>query len=99
MTADAGAAAGWYRRAAQGGDFRGQYNLASVLASGGDLDGAEAWLYRAIEGATVDFLRLMAGRLANSAELRLRRVGGVAGARAAAGRESGTAMRGRRSIG
>ena len=83
MPADAVAAAAWYRRAAEAGDFRGQYNLASVLASGGDLDGAEAWLYRAMETATVDFLGLMAERLAKSGEPRLRRVGAIAEARAA----------------
>jgi uncharacterized protein len=83
MPADAAAAAGWYRRAAEAGDFRGQYNLASVLASGGDFGGAEAWLYRAMETATGDFLRLMAERLGKSAEPSLRRVGAVAGARAA----------------
>jgi uncharacterized protein len=102
MPADAGAAAGWYRRAAEGGDFRGQYNLASVLASGGDLDGAEAWLHRAIGGATGDFLRLMAARLANSAEARLRRVGVVAEARASAQMAGGVgtdAMRKQRALG
>jgi TPR repeat protein len=76
-------AAKWYRRAAEAGDFRGQYNLASVLALGGDIAQAEAWLRRAMESATSDFLALMSSRLASSAEPSLRRMGIVAATRAA----------------
>jgi uncharacterized protein len=78
------AATDWYRRAARGGDFRAQYNLASMLALHGDVAGAEVWLRRAIEGATPDLLMLMAERLASSGESQLRRVGVMAAARAAA---------------
>jgi TPR repeat protein len=74
----------WYQRAAEAGDFRAQYNLASVLALNGDVAEAEAWLRRAIEGATGEFLMLMAERLASSGEPRLRRLGVMAAARAAA---------------
>jgi uncharacterized protein len=84
MPADSVAAIEWYRRAAEGGDFRGQYNLASVLAAQGDIAPAEAWLRRAMETATADFLGIMSARLAGSAEPRLRRVGAMAGALAAA---------------
>jgi hypothetical protein len=83
MSANPVAAIDWYRRAAEAGDFRAQYNLASVLALNGDIAEAEAWLRRAIEGATTEFLMLMAKRLASSGESRLRRLGAMAAARAA----------------
>ena len=83
MPADPAAAIDWYRRAAEAGDFRAQYNLASVLALNGDIAEAEAWLRRTIEGATTEFLMLMAKRLSSSGESRLRRLGVMAAARAA----------------
>jgi TPR repeat protein len=72
MPANPAAAVGWYRRAALGGDFLAQYNLASVLALNGDVAEAEAWLRRAIEGAATEFLMLMAERLGSSGDPRLR---------------------------
>jgi TPR repeat protein len=83
MPADPVAAGDWYRRAALGGDFRAQYNLASVLAANGDVAAAEAWLHRAMDGATPEFLALMGRRLAGSAESRLQRLGAIATERAA----------------
>jgi TPR repeat protein len=67
------AAAAWYTRAAEGGDFRAQYNLASLLVIHGRLAEALIWLRRALATASVDFLAVMAVRLAGSehAELRL----------------------------
>jgi TPR repeat protein len=82
MPADPAAAGDWYRRAAQGGDFRAQYNLASVLAAKGEVTEAEAWLHRAMDGATPEFLALMGRRLAGTAEPRLQRLGAIAAARA-----------------
>jgi TPR repeat protein len=73
----------WYRRAAAAGDFRAQYNLASVLAWHGDLDAAEVWLRRAMDGAAPGFLALMGRRLRGSADARLRRLGAIAADRSA----------------
>jgi TPR repeat protein len=81
--ADSRAAFGWYRRSAEAGDFRGQYNFASHLALAGDVDQAEVWLRRAMESATSEFLALMSERLLTSAEPKLRRVGAIAAERAA----------------
>jgi TPR repeat protein len=83
MPADPAVAGDWYRRAAHGGDFRAQYNLASVLAANGDVVEAETWLRRAMDGATPEFLALMGRRLAGSAEPRLRQLGALAAKRAA----------------
>jgi TPR repeat protein len=82
MPADPVTAVDWYRRAAEAGDFRAQYNLASVLALSGALGEAEAWLLRAMEGATTGFLALMGQRLGGSQEPRLRRLGAIAADRA-----------------
>jgi TPR repeat protein len=80
MPADPAAAIDWYQRAAQAGDFRAQYNLASVMALRGDIDAAETWLRRVLDSATAEFLTLMGQRLASSAEPRLRRLGATASA-------------------
>lgn len=45
-----------YRRAAQGGDFRGQFNYARVLAAQGDIDQAISWLKKVPETATQAFM-------------------------------------------
>jgi TPR repeat protein len=75
---DRAAARNCYARAAEGGDFRGQYNLASLLAADGDIAGAVAWLRCALALAPNDFLDVMANRLASSDILELRAVGEVA---------------------
>ena len=41
------AAAHWYRRSAEGGYFRGQYNWATILAAAGRIDAAAEWFERA----------------------------------------------------
>lgn len=46
-----------YERAAQGGDFRGQFNAARLLLRQGQLQEARAWLERVPETATPAFLR------------------------------------------
>ncbi len=81
---DRAAAAACYRRAAEAGDFRGQYNLASLMAADGDIDGAVAWLRRAVDLAPADFLAVMAARLAGSPAAPLRAVGAAAARRASA---------------
>ena len=48
-------AAEFYARAAEGGDFRGQFNHARMLAESGDLAAARGWLVRCGETATSAF--------------------------------------------
>lgn len=62
-TPDPVAAEDWYRRAAEGGDFRGQFNHASVLVRRGEVEEAAAWFRRAAETGTLGFLRSMAAHL------------------------------------
>ena len=64
----------WYRRAAEGGDFRGQVSHASVLAAEGRVDEATRWLERAIETATPAFLAQLAADLARAPEAEFRAV-------------------------
>jgi TPR repeat protein len=45
-----------YIRAAEGGDFRGQFNAARLLADRGRMDDAVRWLRRVPDTATVAFL-------------------------------------------
>jgi TPR repeat protein len=52
---DMAKAAECYLRAAEGGDFRGQFNHARLLAEAGRLDEAVAWIARAAETASPDF--------------------------------------------
>lgn len=72
---DPAAAATWYLRAAEGGDFRGQYNLAILLAQAGRTDDAVHWFTRAGESGSLDFRRVAAEQLLQHANLALRAVG------------------------
>ncbi|MHC8304161.1 tetratricopeptide repeat protein [Pseudomonas sp. PB3P13] len=54
---DTAAAYEWYRRSAIGGDFRGQFSYAAVLADRGETDQAMSWLHKALEGGNANFLR------------------------------------------
>jgi uncharacterized protein len=49
---DLGLAADWYRRSAEGGYFRGQYNWASVLLKTGRDEEAAHWFERAVSSGT-----------------------------------------------
>jgi len=49
-------AARHYAMAAEGGDFRGQFNHARMLIDAGDMAGAQIWLARMSEAATPAFL-------------------------------------------
>ncbi len=49
---------GWYRRSAEGGDFRGQFSYAAVLADRGQIDAALVWLRKALAGGNLRFLRV-----------------------------------------
>jgi len=54
---DLDAAEAWYRRSAEGGDFRGQFSYAAVLADRGQIDAALEWLREALAGGNLKFLR------------------------------------------
>ena len=54
---DAGAAADWYRRSAEGGYFRGQYNWATVLLRANRVEEAAIWFECAANGGTVGVRR------------------------------------------
>jgi uncharacterized protein len=73
---DTAAAADWYRRSAQGGYFRGQFNWASVLLKAGQVDEAAVWLERAVAGGTAGVrtavIDLISRVAASPALLRLR---------------------------
>ncbi len=62
--ADPSAAFDWYRRSAEGGDFRGQFSHAAVLADQGQLEQALAWLKNALENGNLNFLRVARETLA-----------------------------------
>jgi TPR repeat protein len=56
---DRGAAMLWYQRGAEGGDYRGQHNLASLLAEDGRIEEARAWWRRVLPEATPDIVEAM----------------------------------------
>lgn len=68
-------AAEYYRRAADGGDFRGRFNHARMLINARDFDRAIHWLSRIRETATPAFMAKTEGWLASSANARLRTEG------------------------
>ena len=74
------AAMQWYRRAALAGDYRGQHNLASMLAEHGRAAEAVDWWRRALEQATADVLQAMEQALralpGDDAQALWRQVGG-----------------------
>ncbi|WP_025994177.1 tetratricopeptide repeat protein [Pseudomonas viridiflava] len=55
---DLSAAHECYRRSAEGGDFRGQFSHATVLAESGDIEQARGWLKKALAGGNLNFLRV-----------------------------------------
>ena len=57
------AAVEWYRRSAEGGDFRGQYRYGQMLFERGSVADALAWLRLAVDTAPVEFCRDIAGEL------------------------------------
>lgn len=58
-----GLAETWYRRSAERGDYRGQFNLGSLLAQHGRRDEAAVWLGSALRNGSSDFLREAAAML------------------------------------
>lgn len=69
---DRGRAARCYAAAAAGGDFRGQFNLALMLAEQGRPEDACAWLARAFRQGSPDFLHDAVARLRASPDPALR---------------------------
>ncbi|HZZ06173.1 tetratricopeptide repeat protein [Paraburkholderia sp.] len=66
VDADLGIALDYYHRAAVGGDFRGQFNYARLLAGCGEIDAALTWLGRVPHTATIAFVAKMQAWLAAS---------------------------------
>jgi len=63
---DMDAAFVWFERGAQGGDFRGQFNYATLLAQRGDLQGALHWLEKVPQTATAAYQRKAGKKLMES---------------------------------
>ena len=61
---DLDAAADWYRRSAEGGYFRGQYNWAGMLLKAGRVDEAALWLERAAASGTAAVRRAVMALIA-----------------------------------
>ncbi|MCU1718103.1 sel1 repeat family protein [Pseudomonas sp. 5P_3.1_Bac2] len=72
VPADAATALSWYRRSAEAGDFRGQYSLATVLLSQGEIEHACHWLELALQGGNLNFLRATRSALRQTNQARLR---------------------------
>lgn len=75
---DLAKAAACYARAAAGGDFRGCFNHARMLAARGDVAGALPWLRRAGELGNARFVGQVTNWLAASRDARLRTEGRAA---------------------
>ena len=73
--ADPDAAARFYHRAAVAGDFRGQFNLGTLLAARGETAAAAQWFRRAADGSPPGFLASLADRLAQRPEPELQSIG------------------------
>ncbi|MHC8316233.1 tetratricopeptide repeat protein [Pseudomonas sp. LB3P31] len=69
---DPQAARDWYRRSAVGGDFRGQFSYAAVLADEGDVGEALEWLREALAGGNLNFLRVASRTLSSATDPQIR---------------------------
>jgi uncharacterized protein len=65
----------WFERGARGGDFRGQFNYASLLAERGMVDEALEWLCKVPLTATHGFKQLAGKQLLDSPHAAFRAVG------------------------
>lgn len=65
-----------YRLAAEGGDFRGQFSYAGMLAARGRREEALQWLRKVLETATPKYLAEAGALLAQSPDERIRAIGG-----------------------
>jgi TPR repeat protein len=71
----------WYRRAALGGDFRGQFNVARLLIAQEQFDAALPWLSQVPATATPAFLEKAADFLSRVPDGRIRALAEAWGAR------------------
>ena len=58
LSPNAATAFTWYRSGARGGDFRDQFNFASMLAASGQMQDALRWLNQVPRTATLGYKRL-----------------------------------------
>ncbi|NIJ32427.1 tetratricopeptide repeat protein [Sphingomonas oligoaromativorans] len=72
VPSDRASAARHYARAAEGGDFRGQFNHARMLIDDGRIEEALGWLRRVPETATPRFMAQMDEWLSRQSDPRLR---------------------------
>jgi TPR repeat protein len=72
---DPAAALRWYRRSAEAGYFRAQYNFAALLAAAGDTGAAASWFEAALNGAPPEARGSMADALAGHPEPSLAALG------------------------
>ncbi|OYU44152.1 MAG: hypothetical protein CFE44_14510 [Burkholderiales bacterium PBB4] len=72
---DAAAAFAWFERGARGGDFRGKFNYAGMLAARGQLCDALHWLEQVPLTATPGFQRLAGAQLLQSPHPEFRALG------------------------
>ncbi|WP_339502388.1 tetratricopeptide repeat protein [Pseudomonas silesiensis] len=70
--ADPQTAHDWYRRSAIGGDFRGQFSYAAVLADEGNIEEALVWLRKALAGGNLNFLRVASKALQEAGDPQIR---------------------------
>jgi TPR repeat protein len=70
--ADPQAARDWYRRSAFGGDFRGQFSYAALLADEGHIEEALDWLRKALAVGNLNFLRVASKALASATDPSIR---------------------------
>lgn len=78
----------WYRRAAERGDFRGKYNLGTLLVRQGCMTEAAHWLRQAVQAGTYEFLCVICDDLSRQREPVLREVGRLALRRIVTGMDS-----------
>jgi TPR repeat protein len=74
VSRDMSVAIRFYEQAAEGGDFRGQFNLARWLATTGRVEEAVAWMQRSLQGATPAFAHKVRSFLEESIHPSLREV-------------------------
>ena len=72
---DSAAAFTWFEGGARGGDFRGQFNYASMLAARGQMDEALHWLRKVPLTATPGYKRLTGEQLLQSPHAAFRAIG------------------------
>jgi hypothetical protein len=77
----------WYRRSAEAGDFRGQFNFAVALVGMGRIDEAHGWFRLAIENGSPGFLETAARDLSERTQPWLQELGRLALSRLARGHD------------